>query len=217
MIKIYGERNSGTRYLKYLLMRNTKSTILSASAKKDGTGWKHGKPDLERIEKPKNVLFICLVRELEAWLDSMFRNPYHIQPVEDFESFCTKKVIFLKSEKIHPIYTNIQNSKFEQNKNLFELRYSKYVEYLKLLASYNCILCSLDFVQKNPKQFLKIVSKFNIKLNKRFQPITSHTKTGQKHYKSNIKNKLEPKVLESYSIPSIETDIKNLEISYNII
>ena len=46
-IKIFGERNSGTKFLTSLIKKNIKDINIFSSYYKGGTGWKHGFPRIK--------------------------------------------------------------------------------------------------------------------------------------------------------------------------
>lgn len=74
-IKIYGERNSGTIYLEWLINKNFEIELL----KNDETGWKHRlAPSKEEIEYDLNpeIYYLCLVKNPYSWLLSMHKRPY---------------------------------------------------------------------------------------------------------------------------------------------
>ncbi|MBC8486870.1 MAG: hypothetical protein H8D45_12630 [Bacteroidetes bacterium] len=74
-IKIYGERNSGTIYLEWLVKKNLDAEILETY----DVGWKHRLAPVsdELTEKiKKDVLFLCLVKNPYSWLLSMHKRPY---------------------------------------------------------------------------------------------------------------------------------------------
>ena len=74
-IKIYGQQNSGTIYLEWLLKKNLDAVLLDSF----DFGWKHRVAPLEDelTDKMKNeVLFICLVKNPYSWLISMHKRPY---------------------------------------------------------------------------------------------------------------------------------------------
>jgi hypothetical protein len=75
-IKIYGEQNSGTIYLEWLLKKNLDATLLDSY----DFGWKHRiAPSKDELtEKMKQeVLYLCLVKNPYSWLISMHKRPYH--------------------------------------------------------------------------------------------------------------------------------------------
>ena len=59
---------------------------------KNKSGWKHGIPN-RRMSNSKNVLFVCIIRDLGEWLNSMYHRPYHIRKRGDFNKFITMKTI----------------------------------------------------------------------------------------------------------------------------
>ena len=82
LVKVYGERNSGTIYLEWLLRNNLEITI-------DGSpefGWKHRlAPSEEELsdESKKQVVFVCLVKNPYSWLLSMHKRPYHHESLRE--------------------------------------------------------------------------------------------------------------------------------------
>ena len=48
-IKIFGERNSGTNYIKRLLVKNTSKLFIHSGSYKNKLGWKHGIQNLKNI------------------------------------------------------------------------------------------------------------------------------------------------------------------------
>jgi hypothetical protein len=73
-LKVYGERNSGTIYLEWLLRKNFEIEILETPE----TGWKHRiAPSQEEIAVlEKDIHFVCLVKNPYSWLISMHKRPY---------------------------------------------------------------------------------------------------------------------------------------------
>ncbi|MGD0770981.1 MAG: hypothetical protein ABSB42_22585 [Tepidisphaeraceae bacterium] len=97
MLKIYGERNTGTNYVWQLLQVNldvqilagTAPTTCQSEADKDAffkvsfasnLGWKHCiAPDQSILGDPRyaDVQFVTVTKNLYPWLISFFRRPYH--------------------------------------------------------------------------------------------------------------------------------------------
>ena len=203
-IKIFGERNSGTNFIKSLLDKNLKDINILSYFYKGGSGWKHGKPMLELFNNNDNVLFICAIRNLDSWLSSMYHRPYHMKKRDTFYNFITKPTINNDPRKDHD--THIYD--YEINKNLFQLRYFKYEEYKKLLNNNNCILVNLNYLQKNPEEFINsIASKFNLSKNN-FAPIP-------RHYAPYKKYSLNDYNLEKFIDISLEKEIGDLDIIIN--
>lgn len=86
-IKVYGERNSGTIYLEWLLKRNFDIQI----AETYETGWKHRlAPSKEEIESLENEIdYVCLIKNPYSWLLSMHKRPYMHEELKglNFNSF----------------------------------------------------------------------------------------------------------------------------------
>lgn len=130
---IYGERCSGTNYIEDLVISNFDTQITWEY------GWKHffGFDDDLKLKNSDNTLFICIVRDLEQWINSFYREKHHL-PLqykklpkeesineflnEEFWSFDDNNKNRDTSAEImedRNIYTN------ERYKNIFELRHTK--------------------------------------------------------------------------------------------
>ena len=75
-IKVYGEQNSGTIYLEWLLKKNLDIVLIDSF----NFGWKHRvAPTKEELnEKMINeVVYMCLVKNPYSWLLSMHKRPYN--------------------------------------------------------------------------------------------------------------------------------------------
>ena len=234
-IKIYGERNSGTNYLtrvlakNYKLINNDKSGLdIIDGATLDGTGWKHGKP-LPSILNKNTTLYIIIIRDLEDWLLSMYHNSYHIRPIKqygtgDFNTFITKPGFSLQYNmmeyfpikyQFHGIY--LDAIRFELNKNLFDLRYTKFNEYMKLTKNNNVAILNLKYFQNNPEATLDILDdKYKLKelRNDKFSNFEKHCKT-----RKNEKNRkydtsiIDKNVIRDYKNTEIEEMITNLTVN----
>lgn len=181
-IKIYGERNSGTNYVNQLLKANLKQvTFLDHKHERRGywSDWKHGLPNI----KNKNVnktLFICIIRDLEPWLISFFRRPYHLKRKEKFQDF------LLEKQNIRTTYQNIKIRpkrlvNFDDvGKDIFEIRYHKINSYLRLFSDAKYVMfVNLDFLQKNGGLNLVhfLSSEYGCKIKDNPNDIDTHTKT----------------------------------------
>ena len=115
LLKLYGERNTGTNYLEQLAVLNLTATVLPGSAppwlrrlagENEGwrdayfrftwsrnLGWKHAvapsPPELERLGRwVRRLAIITLTKNPYSWLLSLHRNPYHQQEtLPAFEAF----------------------------------------------------------------------------------------------------------------------------------
>lgn len=104
-VKIFGERNTGTRYLSRLLEQNLTVDILAGAppawvrrlqrqlpgrewlrdayfvfSARHNLGWKHSLPEPELLADrigSRSVLLTTLTKNPYAWLVSLYRRPYH--------------------------------------------------------------------------------------------------------------------------------------------
>ena len=89
-IAVFGERNSGTKWLSEVLRNTTDAEVITNSPQ---TGWKHANLGenaetrrrvrellrKERENKDLNIVWLWISKDDFSWIDSMSRNPYHIQ------------------------------------------------------------------------------------------------------------------------------------------
>lgn len=125
---IYGERCSGTNYLEDVVNKNFDVELTW------DYGWKHffGFQE-EQLKNSDNILFICIIRDIQPWLNSFFRVMHHL-PLKYVKNITEEEKIrcFLEDEfySIHDINKkeimtdrNIYTS--ERYKNIFEMRFIK--------------------------------------------------------------------------------------------
>ncbi|WP_226623776.1 hypothetical protein [Alloyangia pacifica] len=70
--QVFGERSSGTNFVKRLIGRNT------PLAPTEDLGWKHGFPQMTVI--PQDTLIVCVTRNAADWARSMHAKPWHCPP-----------------------------------------------------------------------------------------------------------------------------------------
>jgi len=184
-IKLFGERNSGTRYTIGLLERHFEGNVCEGG---DKSGWKHGLPFVKDGDDSSRMLYIFVIRDVNPWIKSMIHNPYHFwyKNMDDF-LFGNMRL------KLHEYPdSNIE----EEDGNIFDIRYKKIKAYKKFYNEVeNCIIVNLDTVQKYPKEFLEMISiNYGMKMNV-FQNLNKHTKTG----KVDVKNRLYSLQLKDYT------------------
>ena len=107
-IKLYGERNTGTRYLTRLFEHNLSGDVIRGVAPRwttwvqalvpgketirdawfartfaDNFGWKHSRVQADRLlelgDAVNNIHFVALVKNPYSWLLSLDRRPYHLR------------------------------------------------------------------------------------------------------------------------------------------
>jgi len=224
--KIYGERNSGTNFLKKLIEKNFGNTYGNEHGNKLINNkyyfWKHSNPinnSKNNIEN-KLVVKIFILRKLEPWLVSMYHNPYQLKKKENFKSFLIDKQD-LDTSIEHKYFNNTFVNKDDKNKSIFQIRYFKYnriKEYCK--HNENIILVNLDYLQNDDNciHFLNEINK-KYKLNKKnFVLIDKHTKNDKQikniDYKINYKDYQQ--IIDLYKNPAIENEINKLTYYINI-
>ena len=136
-VTIYGERCSGTNYLEELLLLNFNVEITW------DYGWKHffGFNDLSNTD---DVVFIGIVRGLEDWINSLYRDKHHLPThlTENIDTFLTDTFYSLYDDgnKINED-RNLETN--ERYKNIFELRLVKnkfLIEKMPALVKNYCLI-----------------------------------------------------------------------------
>ena len=120
-VTIYGERCSGTTYLEELIKLNFDVEITW------NYGWKHffGFNDLTNSE---DVLFIGIIRNLEDWINSLYREKHHLTKnlTQNFDTFLTNEFYSITPDGSGSEMLNDRNIETnERYKNIFELRLVK--------------------------------------------------------------------------------------------
>ena len=174
-VKIFGERNSGTTYLYQLLENNMIDVKLCRVGYDGGTGWKHGEPKMELFKNEKEVLFIFLVRDLESWLKSMYKNQYNFKKIEKLEDFLTKKLESNDKRELHDMNVN---KKLEEQ-DVMSVRYCKLRIFLDFYDKIsNGIFINMEYLQKNEGNFVKFLMKeYGVRVYTKFRRVKYHTKS----------------------------------------
>lgn len=135
-IKIYGEQNSGTIYLEWLLNKNLDTTLLDSYE----FGWKHriAPSEDELTDKIKQeVLFLCLVKNPYSWLISMHKRPYHHESL--------RKLSFLDFLKYS--YGDYRNPIVMWNKkNTSYVKMTDYVKFHEIIKYEDILMDPAGFV-----------------------------------------------------------------------
>ncbi len=210
-IKIYGERNSGTNFLKKLLSINIENiTILPSSYKYD---WKHGFSRFKNFEKTEEILFIFIIRDLESWLKSMFKNPYHYEiKYNNIADFLINKLCIKDLRKEHNVNIDIR-----ENDDLFNLRYNKIKHYLNNCGNLkNFIFVNLEKLQNDNEHFLNFLSdKYLLKIVLPYKKILNHIKTKEENIVNRNYNIILPNnIIENKKNVSLENFVISLKLDY---
>ena len=123
---IYGERCSGTNYLENIIDINFDVNVTWEY------GWKHffGHQENE-LKNSDDTLFICIVRNLPDWINSIYRDMHHLplkiqknmSEEEKIDEFLSKEFYSIINDKELMEDRNMYTG--ERYKNIFELRHTK--------------------------------------------------------------------------------------------
>ena len=207
-IKIYGEQNSGTIYLEWLLKKNLDASLLDSF----DFGWKHRiAPSADELTEKlkKEVLFLCLVKNPYSWLISMHKRPYNHE--------CLHKLSFLDFLKYS--YGDYRNPMVMWNtKNASYLNMKEYVQFHQIIR-YEDIL-------KEPATFInQLAEKYSFPKPAIFKNITnlltnSHGIKNQQFHKDYYLNEEWKKSLRHEHVKLINTWLNESlmnELNYTII
>ena len=150
-VTIYGERCSGTNYLEKLLLLNFDVNIVWSY------GWKHFF-GFDNLSNSDNVLFIGIIRNLPDWVNSLYREKYHLPPelTKNVDNFLNNTFYSIENNKEFMNDRNIETK--ERYKNIFELRHvkNKYlIETMPTLVKNYCLITYDDLVNN----FINVMNK----------------------------------------------------------
>ncbi len=141
-VQIFGERNSGTDFLRKTMQSSLKDTANILGIAKDESapygsnifGYKHWFPDLKKLDdaRQENTLFVVIYRNPYTWLRAMMERPYALE-----KSIAGKEVKELPSVKlVGHIKGRDTTNEFDpmtgDQLNIFELRRLKILALEKL-------------------------------------------------------------------------------------
>ena len=164
-VTIYGERCSGTNYLEELLVLNFNVEIVW------DYGWKHffGFHDLRHTD---DVLFIGIIRNLEDWINSMYREQHHFPKKLTIHEFLNDPFYSISDGKEIMEDRHIETK--QRYKNIFELRHVKnkfLIETMPTLVKHYCLityehlLTHFDSIMNHLKHTYHLTSKFDVPRN----------------------------------------------------
>jgi len=118
-VTIYGERCSGTNYLEALLTTNYDVDVCWKY------GWKHFF-GFHNLKNSDDTLFIGIIRNPYDWINSLYRDKYHLPSVNtsSVDSFLNNEFYSIMDDggemmRDRNIYTK------ERYKNIFDMRHTK--------------------------------------------------------------------------------------------
>jgi len=172
---IYGERNSGTNFLRSAIDKNFKLEDNPISNK-------HFWNKENNLELHTDTAILVIIRNVFDWINSMYHSPYHLQPElkkpknkldflnKEFWSFFDEHTSSVT--KRFPSKSGLEIMKDrnlhtkERYKNIFEARYIKY-NYMLELSQENKHIYFLKYEDLNEEyeKNIKLISEhYNIKL-----------------------------------------------------
>lgn len=165
-IKIYGERCSGTNYLEELLINNFNVNIITQNIHHTCSyGHKHFF-GFSNLRNSDDVLFIGIVRNVTDWINSLYRNPWHLSKkiTKNENTFLNNNIYSLFRGKEIMEDRNIYTKK--RYKNIFELRHTKnkfLVEDMPKLVK-NYLLITYDDLLNNFTYNMNLIKNFNLQI-----------------------------------------------------
>lgn len=172
-VKIYGERCSGTNYLEELIKLNFNVEII-----KYDYGCKHFF-GFNPLLDSDDVLFIGIVRNLEDWINSLYREKYHIKHMIDLEldkeqrinQYLNNEMYSVDERRNEEIIQDRHIYTRKRYKNIFELRHIKNEFLIKEMPKKvkNYILITHDELINNFTNVMNNIQKYNLEINKNIE------------------------------------------------
>lgn len=156
---IYGERCTGTNYLEQLIAVNFELPVTWEY------GWKHffGYSEFKNSD---DTLFFGIVRSPVEWIDSFFKNPYHIPPQnKNIKTFLTNKFYSI-NDKNEIMKEDLNYKNKQMYANIFEMRMVKNDYLLNIMPNKvkNYVLINYEYIKAEPFEFLEAIRiKFGLK------------------------------------------------------
>eukprot|EP01138_Halocafeteria_seosinensis_P005089 gb/GECG01005203.1/.p1 GENE.gb/GECG01005203.1/~~gb/GECG01005203.1/.p1 ORF type:complete len:377 (+),score=21.51 gb/GECG01005203.1/:1-1131(+) len=121
-VLLFGERRSGTNFFTSLIKNSFEVDVMSLNKH-----WPYT-PDRSRgfDSDPPSVLVVIVVKDLYAWLRSLYKRPYHITPSSSFGDFLTKPYASYHEGK--EIFDRPSRWSYD---SVVEMRSRKYKSYLQ--------------------------------------------------------------------------------------
>ncbi|MCT4369055.1 hypothetical protein CLG85_001350 [Yangia mangrovi] len=185
--QVFGERSSGTNFVKRLIGRNTPLEPI------EDLGWKHGFPQMTAI--PRDTLIVCIIRNAVDWARSMHAKPWHCPPemqrlpFSDFiraewATIADRPRYFPQVAALGGAGEVLQHDRHPLTgtpfPDLFSLRRAKLIG---LTSFFNrgsaLLLCQLEAVQDRPEVFLtELRARFDLPRSTPYRPV--HKRLGSR-------------------------------------
>ena len=197
-VKIFGERNTGTNYLKKLIADNFEVDILRGAiskgslftfrewtkdlffslTKSNNLGWKHSKVDDNLLKNTAQKTFvITLTKNPYSFLLSLYKRPYHYKgnKLSSFLDFLNHNWELRKRD-------NIQGSQsLETPIDLWNIKNGSYIEFAK--NNKNTIQIRYEDLLESPIKIIeKISASIDLPLKKMFSNYHASTKDDNKRF-----------------------------------
>jgi hypothetical protein len=197
---IYGERCSGTNYLEQLILENFEIPVTWEY------GWKHFF-GFSNFNNSDYTLFFGIVRSPIPWINSFFKNPYHVPPRNNTIQNFLKNPFFSINDKNEVMNEDLNYTNNQIYNNIFELRKVKNDYLLNIMPNKvkNYVFINYEYIKAEPFDFLESIRvKFGLK--KRF---TYYKNIDYYKFKKDVKYIEKPVTLQPQIIYFIK---QNLDI-----
>ena len=199
IIKIFGERNTGTNYLLQLCMKNLDIELLPSSSPgwirqlqkilpgnewlidlyfsytfPQNFGWKHGIPRFNDFNELDHIYFVTVTKNPYSWLLSLYNRPYHqyYTTKPSFNEFLVSPWETVRRENTEKL---VENPIFLWNQ--------KNRSYIELKNRVQAINLRYEDILRDPKKIINEIKKtFNLKSKNDFKNIESSTKDYEKNF-----------------------------------
>jgi hypothetical protein len=195
---IYGERHSGTKFLKRTIEKSFSIPVVW------DFGWKHFFGHYDNLIKNngQNTLFFGIVRNPYDWIMAMHKHAYHVPHFisKDFDCLVSSEWLSVNAQGKEKTdqFGNYEDRNYVNGKkfnNIFELRKTKnnylYHNMPKLCQNY-CLINYETLVSNYQNLLTNISNLFNIKFNNKICKVNAPTEYKlTKHQKTIINNNIE--------------------------
>lgn len=179
-VQVFGERSSGTNFVKRLIGKNTALTPCEEH------GWKHGFAQMTGIGA--DTLIVGCVRNVPDWLRSMHSKPWHCPPAmqemafSDFirapwATIIDRPRYFPGAERLNTVGQPLQQDRDPLTgamfDNILQLRSAKAAGLLSYRnRGCNLVLARLEAVQADPEAFLnRLCTRFDLPAVNEVKPV----------------------------------------------
>ena len=224
-VKIYGERNTGTNYLRKLIENNFEVKFLTGAVSKGSVftfrewtkdlffkltrsrnlGWKHSVVDTDLVlNHQEEPVIITLTKNPYSFLLSLYKRPYHYKGNKP-NSFLS----FLKEKWELTDRDNYKLRSLDSPINLWNIKNRSYIDLSDSYSNY-LIITYEELLERPDKVIASISEKLNIPLKNVFRNYDNSTKDDNKDfndYQSYYLNELWKKELDNDEVIFINSKL----------